>query len=300
MERVLAIVNPRSGGQQGAQTAHWLSEIAVSRGLHLTIRPTTIETSAAALVSDARHFDRVIACGGDGTATQVINGLVGMHIPLAIVPSGTGNVLAQAIGIKQDLRLACEAAMSESDLLPLDLGLLNETHYFALRLSVGYEALVTRDTTREMKIRLGKLAYLWEAARHALRLSAVRYRIDVDGHQDMRLRAESIWVANTGALGILGLELDSAISLSDRQLDLCIFRFTAGHDLRRIMRWLFRSERLPATVVKRIPVTSYVNIVAGARQAVQVDGDHVGHTPCRIRVIPAAISVCTGVRQGAG
>jgi diacylglycerol kinase (ATP) len=299
MERVLAIVNPKSGGQLGSQTGQWLSEIAISRGLQLTIRPTSMVSSAATLVMDARSFDRVIACGGDGTVTQVINGIVGTNVPLAIVPSGTGNVLAQAIGVRQDLRPACEAALGECDLLSLDLGLLNDSFYFALRLSVGYEALVTRDTTRELKTRFGKLAYLWQGALHGLRLSNVRYRIDVDG-QSSRQRAESIWVANTGALGILGLELDPAINPSDRQLDLCIFRFSAAHDLQRIVRWLFKRERLPAAVVRRIPVKNYVNIVAASRQAVQIDGDTVGVTPCRIRVVPAAISVCIGARQTAG
>jgi YegS/Rv2252/BmrU family lipid kinase len=295
MQRILVIVNPRSGWQQGAQTAQWLSEIAVRRGLQLTIRPTRQEQSASELVADAAAFDRVVVSGGDGTLMQVLNGLVGTQTPLAIVPSGTGNVLGQAIGVHPDLRNACEEALSECNLLPLDLGLLNDKVYFALRLSVGYEALVTQDTTPELKTRYGKLAYLVQAARHALHLPATRYRIDVDGVV-FRQRAESLWVANTSILGILGLELDPAISLCDQQLDLCIFRFSPRRDLQRILQWLLRREQLPATVVKRIPVKQYVNIVAASRQPVQMDGDMVGHTPCRIRVAPGAVLVCTRPR----
>ena len=263
----------------------------MSRGLQLTLRPTHLETSASALVADVRQFDRVIVSGGDGTVTQVINGMVGSDVPLAIVPGGTGNVLAQSVGVSPDLRLACEEALKPCDYLPVDLGLLNDKDYFALRLSLGYEALVTLDTTRELKTRYGKLAYLWQAAWHALHLSPVRYRIDVDGTL-IRSRAESIWVANTSTLGILGLELDPAISLCDRQLDLCLFRFTLGREMQRVLQWLLRRERLPATVVKRIPVKQYVNIAASPRQPVQVDGDAIGHTPCRIRVIPGGVLLC--------
>ncbi len=291
MQRVLAIINPRAGAQFGSQAAQRLSQIALSREIELTIRPTRADRSINGLLEDAGSFTRVVACGGDGTITAVINGIVGKNVPLAIVPTGTGNVLGQAIGINQDYRQACDDALNDCDLLPLDLGLLNEQIHFALRLSTGYEALVTQDTTREMKTRLGKLAYLWEAARHALRLPSARYRIDVDGAV-MRQRAASIWVANTSALGILGLELDPAIRLSDRQLDLCIFKFSAARDMQRVSQWFFRRERLPATIVMRIPVRNYVNIVAAKRQPVQVDGDAVGHTPCRIRVVPDAISVC--------
>jgi diacylglycerol kinase family enzyme len=293
MERVLAVINPRSGWQLGLQTEHWMIDIAHERGIQLSLRETRLDRPAGELVADARAFDRVVVSGGDGTLAQVFGGLVGTNVPLAIVPSGTGNVLGQAVGVNPDLRQACDDALNpECGMIPLDLGLLNDRVYFALRLSVGYEALVTRDTTRELKTRFGKLAYLWQAVRHALHLPATRYRIDVDG-QVLRRRAESVWVANTSTLGILGLQLDPIISLCDRQLDLCLFRFTATHDLRRVLRWLLQGERLPATVVTRYTVQRYVNIVASSRQPVQVDGDATGETPCRIRVVPVGVLVCT-------
>jgi YegS/Rv2252/BmrU family lipid kinase len=292
MQRVLAIINPVSGWQLGQQVAQWLSELALSRGMQLTLRPTTADESASELVSDAKAFDRVVVSGGDGTVMEVINGMVGSNVPMAIVPGGTGNVLAQSVGVSPDPLQACEEALTWTDLLPLDLGVLNNKIYFALRLSIGYEALVTQDTTRELKTRFGKFAYLWQGARHALHLPAARYRIDVDG-MVIRQSAESVWVANTSTLGILGLELDPAISLCDRQLDLCIFRFTAQREMQRVMQWLLRRSRLPATVVTRIPVKEYVNIVAASRQPVQVDGDVIGHTPCRIRVVPGGVLVVT-------
>ena len=295
MQHVLAVVNLRSGWQQGGHIAQWLSEIALNRGLQLTLRPTSSESSASALVADARQFDRVVVSGGDGTVTQVINGMVGTNVPLAIVPGGTGNVLAQAVGVRPDLRMACEDALSECDHLPVDLGLLNDKVYFALRMSIGYEALVTQDTTRELKVRFGKLAYLWQAAWHAVHLSNVRYRIDVDG-TILRTRAESVWVANTSSLGILGLELDPEISLTDQQLDLCIFRFTLRRNMQRVLQWLLHRQRLPATVVTRIPVKHYVNIAASPRQPIQADGDTVGHTPSRIRVAPGGVLICTSRR----
>jgi diacylglycerol kinase family enzyme len=268
----------------------------MKRELQLTLRPTNADVSAAQLVADARLFDRVVVSGGDGTVTQVINGMVGSDVPLAIIPGGTGNVLAQAIGVTPDLRQSCDDALKPCDYLPVDLGLLNEKDYFALRLSMGYEALVTLDTTRELKTRFGKFAYMWQAAQHALRLSPVKYRIDVDGTA-IRTPAESVWVANTSTLGVLGLELDPAISLCDRQLDLCIFRFTFGREIQRVLRWLLRREQLPATVVKRIPVKEYVNIAASPRQPVQIDGDSIGNTPCRIRVIPGGVLICKNPRQ---
>jgi YegS/Rv2252/BmrU family lipid kinase len=289
--RALAVVNPRSGSQAGAQVSKWLSEIADQHKIKLIIRETTPERDAHELVKDAVDFDRVIASGGDGTIMQVINGIARRHVPLAIIPAGTGNALAMALGLTTDLRAACEEALSDAHLFPLDLGLLNDDLYFALRLGIGYEAVVTQDVTRELKTRLGKSAYILQAIRRAIQARSVRYRFDVDG-KFLRRRAESVWVANAGSLGILGLDLDPNIQYGDGQLDLCVMRFGFKRDVQVIVRRLFNRQRLPASVLSRVPVRNTVRIAAHPRQPVQADGEVVGETPCEARVVPGAVMVC--------
>ena len=295
--RVLAVVNPKSGNQSGEQVAGWLREIAAERGIELTIRETTPEhDDAKELVKDAKQFDRVIASGGDGTIMQVINGIALKGVPLAVIPAGTGNALAIAFKLTLDHHIACEQALSEATLMPLDLGLLDETMYFALRLSIGYEADVTKDTTRELKTRLGKSAYVLQAIRHAIGIRTVRYRFEVDG-KSIRRRAESVWVANAGSLGIAGLDLDPNISFNDGQLDLCAMRFSFQRDLQVILQRLIARQRLPATVLSRVPVHKHIRIVTYPKQPIQVDGEVVGKTPCEVRVVPNAIQVCMPVSE---
>lgn len=289
--RALAIINPRSGSQTGPQVSAWLSEIAEQRKIKLVVRETTPEQDARELVRDAVDFDRAIASGGDGTIMQVINGIARRHVPLAIVPAGTGNALAMALNWTMDLRRACEEALNDAELTPLDLGLLNGELYFALRLGVGYEAAVTQDVTRELKTRLGKSAYVIQAVRHAIQVRSVRYRFEVDG-RSLRRRAESVWVANAGSLGILDLDLDPNIQYGDGQLDLCVMRFGFKRDMQVIVRRLFNRQRLPASVLSRVPVRNMVRIAAHPRQPVQADGEVVGETPCEVRVIPGAVMVC--------
>jgi YegS/Rv2252/BmrU family lipid kinase len=289
--KALAIVNPRSGGQAGPQVARWLTETAQARKIRLTVRETSLEQDARELVRDAVDFDRVIAAGGDGTIMQVINGIARRHEPLAIIPAGTGNALAMALGLTMDLRRACQESLAAADLFPLDLGLLNDELYFALRLGIGYEAIVTKDVTRELKTRLGKSAYVLQAVRHAIQMRSVSYRFDVDG-KFLRRRAESVWVANAGSLGILGLDLDPNIQYGDGQLDLCVMRFGVQRDVQIIVRRLFNRQRLPASVLSRVPVRNVVRIAAHPRQPIQADGEVVGETPCEVRVVPAAVMVC--------
>ena len=293
LRRALVIANPVSGAHQADAITQRLAELSAANQCELVVRHTSKEVSGADLARDAAQFDRVIVSGGDGTVTQVLGGMVGSATPLAIVPGGTGNVLAVALGLSPDWQHACIDALDPAAAcLPLDLGLLNDTTYFALRFSSGYEAQVTRDTTRELKTRFGKLAYAWQAIRHALHFQAARYRFRVDGGKSFRHRAEFIWVANTGALGVLGLELDPHIRLNDGQLDLCVFRVTAMRDLRRVLQWALRKDRLPSTLLKHIVVNDRVSISASPPQPVQIDGDTVATTPCIIKVVPGAVNVC--------
>ncbi len=291
VRRALAIINPRSGNQSGKQVWAWLTEIAQVNGIELVVRETSEEHEPKTQVRDAQKFDRVIASGGDGTIMQVINGIARKNVPLAIVPSGTGNALAIAFKLTLDLRKACEEALSEATLMPLDLGLLNNALYFALRLSIGYEAFVTQDTTRELKTRLGKSAYVIQAIRHAVQVRTVRYRFEMDS-KVIRRRAASVWVANAGSLGVLGLDLDPNIIFNDGQLDLCAMSLSLRRDLQVVIQRLFARKRLPAAVLSRMPVRDYVRIITYPKQPIQVDGEVVGTTPCEIRVVPNAIQVC--------
>ncbi len=298
---MLVIANPKSGAQQAVQIVKRLVELSAAGQHELVVRYTSPDSSAAELARDANRFDRVIAVGGDGTVTQIMGGMIGVRTPLAIMPGGTGNVLITALGLSRDWQQACLDALNPAcESRPVDLGVLDERFYFALRFSAGYEAQVTRDTTRELKTRFGKLAYAWHALRHALRLQVARYRFRVDGGRPFRFRAESVWVANTGALGVLGLELNPLIRLDDGQLDLCIFHVSALRNLRHLLRWALGDRRgatlyndwLPPAVLKHIVVKDRVSISASPPQPVQIDGDTVSMTPCVIRVVPRAVTVC--------
>jgi diacylglycerol kinase (ATP) len=291
LHRALAIFNPRSGNQSGERIAGWLTELAQSNNVELVLRETSAEVDAKDLVQDADQFDRVIGSGGDGTIMQVMNGIANKGIPFSVIPSGTGNALAQALQLTLDLRRATEEVFQPAVFSPLDLGLLNDRLYFALRLSVGYEAVVTQDTTRELKTRFGKMAYVMQALRHAVKVRSVSYRFIVDGKM-IRRRAESVWVANAGSLGALDLDLDRSISYNDGRLDLCVMRLSLKQDLRTIAQRLIMRQRLPASAFSRIPVRQSIRIITYPRQPVQVDGEMAGETPCEIKVVPNAIQIC--------
>jgi len=92
------IYNPRAGkfGRDGARLLKKAVEILTDNGHSVTVSPTTGPRTAGAIARE--HIDRgadlILAAGGDGTVNEVAEGMVHSHVPLAVLPAGTANVLA--------------------------------------------------------------------------------------------------------------------------------------------------------------------------------------------------------------
>ncbi len=114
--RILVIFNPAAGSaRRRAQRLRRIIAELERRGCKVAVRPTQGPGDALRLARDAdAHFDVIVAAGGDGTVNEVANGVFAASRPLAVVPLGTGNVLANEIGLPrkpQDLaRLIAEGA----------------------------------------------------------------------------------------------------------------------------------------------------------------------------------------------
>ena len=106
------------------------------------------------------HADLVIAAGGDGTVSAVAGGLIGKQIPLGIIPRGTANAFAVALGISQllPIRSACQIILAGHS-QTIDAALCNGFPMILLA-GIGYEARVIELADRQLKNRWGSLAYL--------------------------------------------------------------------------------------------------------------------------------------------
>lgn len=106
----------------------------------------------------------VIACGGDGTVRACAEGLIDTGVPLAIVPAGTGNLLARNFEIPESVQKAFQVAVN-GDRKTVDTGLAGEETFLVMA-GVGLDAEVMAETGRESKERLGSLAYVLEGIKH--------------------------------------------------------------------------------------------------------------------------------------
>lgn len=106
------IHNPQAGRWRGRRERDLdrATDLLAASGTHCQRFPTTGPGSATALTRQqvAAGRDLIIVCGGDGTINEVVNGMVGSSIPLAVLPAGTGNALATAIGLPWNVWRAAE------------------------------------------------------------------------------------------------------------------------------------------------------------------------------------------------
>jgi diacylglycerol kinase family enzyme len=140
-------------------------------------------------------LDLVIACGGDGTVTACAEGVAGTGVPLAIIPLGTGNLLARNVGLPMGLDDALEVALGCVQ-RPIDAGRVNGS-LFVVMAGLGLDARMLDDTSEPLKKRLGWLAYALTAVRH-LGDRPIKVTVRADGGRRRRFRASAVVVGNVG------------------------------------------------------------------------------------------------------
>lgn len=169
--RILVIFNPAAG--RGRSSAKRLSRVVAElerRGCTVTVLSTHAPVDAERLAREADlSFDVIVAAGGDGTVNEVANGIFAASRPLAVLPLGTGNVLANEIGLPRDPRRLAQV-IADGTPKPIWPGRAGDRLFLAMT-GVGFDAEVLGALDPCLKRRLGKLAFIW-----AILLCLCRYR----------------------------------------------------------------------------------------------------------------------------
>ncbi len=215
--RGLAIVNPVAGR---GRVQRRLAEIArlLREGGRVDIVQTAGPGEGARLARDATDegYDRVVAVGGDGTVHDVVNGLLGSDIRLAIVPLGTANDFAHALGIR-DWRAAARQALTGA-YRPVDVALANG-RAVANCVGVGADAAGARLVERQKRY-LGPLSYLTAAIAIAATYRPRAMRVRFDGEV---LEGEHLLVVvSNGGRFANGMRIAPQAIVDDGELDLCV------------------------------------------------------------------------------
>ncbi len=209
----------------------------------------------------------VFACGGDGTVMAVVTALAGTDVAMAVLPAGTGNLLATNLGLSTDPATALEVVL-EGGRRRLDVGVVGD-QCFAVMAGMGFDAQMLAGTSETAKKHIGWIAYLGGAARH-LRDRPMRVHLNLDGGPTLRRRPRTVIIGNVGRLQG-GVKLLADAEPDDGLLDVAIL------SPRSLRHW----AQLGWAVLRRHPripnmetfTAERVEIRSNRPQPRQLDGD---------------------------
>ena len=236
---VALVVNTRSrtGEESYARALARLTERYGPVDGHRVSDPTTLGDVMAEVV--ARAPDRLVLGGGDGTISSAVRHLVGSPVALAVLPLGTANSFARALGLPLDLEGALDVAVGDGR-QRIDLGFIGR-HSFAGCAALGIQPQIAQTVPDGVKRWLGRLGYvLWGVWRTA-RFRPFRMELEADGRRH-RFRVVEVRIANGAFLG--GTEVVETARLTDGLLTV---QAVLGVTRRRMMaNWLLTGLRLAA------------------------------------------------------
>ncbi|MGB8132399.1 MAG: diacylglycerol kinase family protein [Candidatus Angelobacter sp.] len=300
VQKAFLIYNPASGRKRAKRKEDIarLEEVLRVAGVQVETCATTHMGSAILQVQEAtaRDFDTVIACGGDGTANEVLNGimLASANVALGVVPLGSGNLLASDLGLPSD---PVEAAKKLLTYQPREFrpGLVcsqgvngPEKRYFLVAAGVGADAELMYRTEVEAKEFWGRNAYFLEMARMALSRRYPMFRVEWEDENGNRHQGEAMLAMCVRAGKFPGLLSRVKLGTGLWRQDFCLLLFRTNK-IRRFFSYFasvatgrnWKVESVDAVHTKWFRCTA----IPGMRTVhSQADGELLGALPAELTI----------------
>jgi YegS/Rv2252/BmrU family lipid kinase len=294
--RVAVVFNPATGGGDTSGRKRDTQQALEAAGPDVLWLETTPEDPGQGLTAKAvaEGVDLVMAQGGDGTVMACVTGLAGTDVPLAVLPGGTGNLLATNFDIPADLEAAVDVAL-HGDRVRLDVAATDDDRFVVMG-GIGFDAAMLRDADPKLKERLGAVAYVLSGFKH-LRRRATRFRLRLDDRGIDRT-GQGVLVGNLGRLQG-GLPVMPDARPDDGLLDVAVLQTRTVADwlalaVRVLLRRRSKDPQLELFQARRVEVS------CDRPQHVERDGDPLD-TPrdhLVIEVVPRALTLCVPRPKG--
>jgi YegS/Rv2252/BmrU family lipid kinase len=287
------IFNPVSGQGNPTQDLLLIQKL-LSPQIDLEVHLTAIDIDPVDLAKAAiaANPDLIIASGGDGTVSAIAGALIHTGIPLGILPRGTANAFATALGIPTTIREACSILLAGVTRI-VDVAQCNQVPMILLA-GIGFEAEMVERANRDLKDRIGVLAYLLAGIQQVNQQELFTAHIQANDIGEESFQAAAITIANAAPVTSVLAQGTGGVIVDDGLLDITIVTpnstprgFTALIDLFRagLAGAAPQREDIFYTRLPRIRVD------ANPPQKVAIDGEIIGTTPIEIECIPQALTV---------
>lgn len=304
----LVLLNPHAQGGRAlghhAELSHWLAEHAPSIPLQA---PDTVDEALALLMQQARG-SRVILVGGDGTLQQWLPAVMAQQLEVGLVPLGSGNDLARALGVHSLSPIDALAHALNAPAEPMDVGsvrwdppalggrlLQSQVHerLFLSSLAGGFDAQVALLALRAPRWLIGRARYAWAIAATLLRLNHWPVQVFVDQQRLYHGPALLCSALNTTTYGS-GIPAAPNNRVDDGQLQMLMAEGLGRWRTLRLLPKLFKGKHLGWPGVRH-QHTQVLWVHSQVPLPLAADGEYLGLAQqYRVQLLPGALRVVRG------
>ena len=294
---VVLISNPiayKASGHKVAKASYYLQSKGYTVESLITEKKGDAEELARKAIEKSPAF--IIAAGGDGTFNEVINGIAGSEIPMAILPLGTTNVLAKELGIPETVESSMDVAIKGIPRV-VSLGKITlergspKARYFCTMLGIGFDAMAVFGLNKTFKKISGKGAHIYSGMKALSHFHPAELTFTIGEKRYAGFSA----VIGKGAKYGGHFKITPDARLTDPNLYICIFKGRKRLDIFRYVMGVLTKSHLR---FKDIEYLMAQKIQVDGCAHVQVDGDYLGMSPAFIETAPETVRLIYPQREG--
>jgi YegS/Rv2252/BmrU family lipid kinase len=310
MRKAFVLYNPLSGRRRERRLADVETVLAVLRGAG--IEALALETHAGTQAGEqaakavAQGWDTVLACGGDGTVHDVLQGMVGSPAALGIIPLGTANALAHDLRLPLSVKDAARAAVTAEprriavgQIHYRDLSGKASSRYFTVVAGIGVDAHLFYQLNPQVKSRLGTAAYYAKATGLWLahRMANFCAEFGTPGATEpQRVECSQLLAVRISNFGGVLRQLAPGASLTRNQLRLVLFQTRSRTAyLRYVLRGMLGTAWSVAGVglaySEKVISVPLPGVTEAPKIFVEADGELLGTLPAEITIVPDALTL---------
>lgn len=286
--RILYVMNPTSGTTRADEVIPLIQDLSEELGLEYEIHFTTGQDDDQLLQQKIRSCapERVTACGGDGTVQLIGRNLIGIGLPMGILPIGSANGLATALEIPKNTEDALRTIMSSRTIIPLDLMRINDEHICMHLSDVGTNALLVKNYEEAGdKGMLGYAKHLISSIRQS---DLMKFKITTP-EGTIYKEGYMLMIANAHKYGT-GVQISEG-SPSDGRFEICTVQ---NIDLESAIKAgltainIFVDKEMYSDVIS----CKEASIKISPKAHLQIDGEYIGEvSELKINIISSALKV---------
>lgn len=288
------IVNPKAGNGRSQRLLPYIEQFFQEKSLPYDIYITKGPKDAIkAAKKAAKTHDVLVAIGGDGTIHEVVNGMASSDAILGILPVGTGNDYARALGLPKEIHKACQA-LFEGNVKEMDLGHVLE-QYFVNCVGVGFDGTVAYYANQGNKYVGGTWVYILAILKTLMTFRPMEMEIHLD-ERSFTLNSTLVAIGIGQSYGG-GMKILPDAIVDDGLFDVCIIEETGR------LKTLFTFPRViygKHLSLKEVAIyrSREVRIHMHSPMRLHMDGELFTHRDLHFTVIPKGIKVIQPKEEG--